>query len=367
LYVGNSIGIGESDFITRESLHIKQQVSSIRLENDYNSVSYIDFVKGGTGNRFGILSDLVNDQFSLTYTELNITPEYSKKILTATTDGYIGINTSSNISSCLTIKSNNVISTDSNNGYLGLVATNTNSINSNESSKVILFGNNATGSIGNVVISSSSSGSIIFCTENNDRKLDINSKGVVTMSSTKGSSNSSTGSLVVGGGVSIGCSTNSLNHTNGGALTVAGGGSIEKDLYIGGDIYVEGFINVASSVITPTLTFSNAQNCTFNTYYNSKLLPVVQEGLLSFSFTVTPTGDSENCYIEFTVPNRTSIFDRRTEIMGTVSGYTDDTNIIPVFNTALFGVKDETRAFVTFQSVSTSIHYFTVLARYTMD
>jgi hypothetical protein len=367
LYVGNNIGIGENNFSATESLHVRQQKSTIRLESDYNSVSYIDFVKGGTGNRFGILSDLVNDQFSLTYTELNITPEYSKKILTATTDGYIGINTSSNISSCLTIKSNNVISTDSNSGYLGLVATNTNSINSNESSKVVLFGNNATGSIGNVVISSSSSGSIIFCTENNDRKLDINSKGVVTMSSTKGSTNSSTGSLVVGGGVSIGCSTNSSNNTNGGALTVAGGGSIEKDLYIGGDIYVDGFINVASSVITPTIAFSNAQNCTFNAYYNSKLLPVVQEGLLSFSFTVTPTLSSENCYIEFTVPNRTSIFDRRTEIMGTVSGYTDDTNIIPVFNTALFGVKDETRAFVTFQSVSTSIHYFTVLARYTMD
>lgn len=367
LYVGNSIGVGENNFSANESLHIKQQKSAIRLESDYNSISYIDFVKGGTGNRFGILSDLVNDQFSLTYTELNITPEFSKKVLTITTDGYIGINTSSNIASPLTIASNTLLSTDVKSGYLGLIAANTNSINSNESSKIVVFGNDATGSVGNVLISSSNSGSIIFCTELGDRKMDIDNKGIFTMTSTKGSSNSSTGSLIVGGGISIKCSQNSLNHTNGGALTVAGGGSIEKDLYIGGDIYVDGFINVASSVITPTLTFSNAQNCTFNAYYNSKLLPVVQEALLSFSFTVTPTLSGVNCYIEFDVPNKTNVFDRRTEIMGTVSGYTDDTNIIPVFNTALFGVKDETRAFVTFQSVSTSIHYFTVLARYTME
>ena len=367
LYVGNGIGVGENDFSIRESLHIKQQVSSIRLENDYNSVSYIDFVKGGTGTRFGVLSDSVNDQFSLTFTDFNITPEYAKKIFTITNNGYIGINTTSNISSVLTIESNNFISSDTKDGYLGLIAASTNNINSNESAKVVVHGNNSIGSIGNVFISSSSSGSVIFCTRDNVQQLKINNDGVIGMYCTENSSNSSTGALIINGGVSIGCSINATSITNGGSLTVAGGGSVAKDLYIGGNVYVDGFINVSSSVITPTLTFSNAQNCTLGGYNNSKLLPVVNEAMLSFSFTVIPTGDSERCYIEFNVPNRTTIFDRRTEIMGTVSGYTDDTNVVPIFNIALFGVKDETRAFVTFQSVSTSIHYFTVLARYTMD
>jgi hypothetical protein len=201
----------------------------------------------------------------------------------------------------------------------------------------------------------------------NVQQLKITNNGVIGIYCTENSSNSSTGALIINGGVSIGCSANATSITNGGSLTVAGGGSVTKDLYIGGNVYVDGFINVSSSVIIPTLTFSNAQNCTLGGYNNSKLLPVVNEGLLSFSFTVIPTGDSERCYIEFNVPNRTTIFDRRTEIMGTVSGYTDDTNVVPIFNISLFGVKDETRAFVTFQSVSTSIHYFTVLARYTMD
>ncbi len=367
LYVGNNIGIGESDFSIRESLHIKQQVSSIRLENDYNSVSYIDFVKGGTGTRFGVLSDSVNDQFSLTFTDFNITPEYAKKIFTITNNGYIGINTTSNISSVLTIESNNFISTDTKDGYIGLIAASKNDINSNESAKVVVHGNNSIGSIGNVFISSSSSGSVIFCTKDNIQQLKINNDGVIGISSTKNSTNSSSGALIINGGISVGCSANSTSITNGGSLTVAGGGSVGKDLYIGGNVYVDGFINVSSSVIIPTLTFSNAQNCTFGGYSNNKLLPVVNEAMLSFSFTVIPTEDSKNCYIEFDVPNRTTIFDTRTEIMSSVSGYTDDTNVIPIFNIACFGVKNETRAFVTFQSVSTSIHYFTVLARYTMD
>jgi len=367
LYVGNSIGIGESDFSIAESLHIKQQKSAIRLENDYNSISYIDFIKGGTGTRFGVLSDSINDQFSLTFTEFNITPEYAKKIFTITTDGYIGINTTTNIGSPLTIKSNNFISSDTKDGYLGLIAASTNNINSNESAKVVVYGNNSIGSIGNVVISSSNSGSIIHCTNDNVPQLKISNDGTIDMFSTKNSSNSSTGALIINGGISVGCSANALSFTNGGSLTVAGGGSVAKDLYIGGNVYVDGFINVSSSVIIPNITFSNAQNCTLGGYSNNKLLPVVNEAMLSFSFTVIPTDDSKNCYIEFDLPNRSTIFDTRTEIMASVSGYTDDTNVIPIFNVACFGVKNETRAFVTFQSVSTSIHYFTVIARYTME
>jgi|688.fasta_scaffold10145_3 hypothetical protein len=365
LYVGNSIGIGESDFDIKESLHIKQQVSTIRLENDYNSVSYIDFVKSGTGSCFGVLSDSVNDQFSLTFTAFNITPDYAKKIFTITTDGYIGINTTTNINSPFTIKSNNFISSDTTNGYLGLIAASTNDINSNLSAKVVVHGNNSIGSIGNVFISSSSSGSVILCTRDNVKQLKI-SNDSVDFYCTKNSTNSSTGGLIINGGVSVNCNANSTSITNGGSLTVAGGSSVSKDLYVGGNLYVDGYINVSSSVIIPDITFSNAVNCTFGGYSNNKLLPVINEAMLSFSFTAIPISDSKNCYIEFSLPNRTTIFDTRTEIMTSVSGYTDDANVIPIFNIACFGVKNQKRALVTFQSVSTSIHYFTVIARYTM-
>jgi hypothetical protein len=53
---------------------------------------------------------------------------------------------------------------------------------------------------------------------------------------TENSINSSTGSLVVFGGISISSTENSSSITSGGSLTVGGGSSINKKLYVGGGI-----------------------------------------------------------------------------------------------------------------------------------
>lgn len=58
--------------------------------------------------------------------------------------------------------------------------------------------------------------------------------------STNPSTNSSSGSLVVYGGLSIDNSTNSASSTQGGALTIRGGASFEKDVHIGGNLTVYG-------------------------------------------------------------------------------------------------------------------------------
>jgi hypothetical protein len=58
--------------------------------------------------------------------------------------------------------------------------------------------------------------------------------------STNPSINSSSGSLVVHGGLSIDNSTNSVSSTQGGALTIRGGASFEKDVHIGGNLTVYG-------------------------------------------------------------------------------------------------------------------------------
>lgn len=62
--------------------------------------------------------------------------------------------------------------------------------------------------------------------------------GEIVISGTKGSENSSTGSLVLTGGISINCTTDASGNTVGGALTINGGAGIRKKLYVGDELYV---------------------------------------------------------------------------------------------------------------------------------
>lgn len=64
----------------------------------------------------------------------------------------------------------------------------------------------------------------------------LNSSGNLIINSTGISSNSSTGSFVINGGVSINNTTNSSSYTTGGALTIRGGVAIRKDVFIGGNL-----------------------------------------------------------------------------------------------------------------------------------
>jgi hypothetical protein len=68
----------------------------------------------------------------------------------------------------------------------------------------------------------------------------IDSLSGIYNTNTKNSTNSSTGSILLHGGLSINTTTNSSSVTSGGGLTIAGGASIFKDLYIGGNLTVLG-------------------------------------------------------------------------------------------------------------------------------
>lgn len=74
------------------------------------------------------------------------------------------------------------------------------------------------------------------------------------------SSSSSTGSVILSGGLSINCTTNSSTVTNGGALTIAGGASISGDLIIGGMIYYSNPTGASSTLSQLTLLSTNNSN-----------------------------------------------------------------------------------------------------------
>ena len=366
LYVGDNIAVGSDGFTPDESIHIKQTTAAIKLQSDNNGVSYVDFVETGTSNRFGILSDTSNDQFSLTVTSSGVTPPSATKFLTANATGHIGINTSSGISSPLTLLSGSFISSDTNNSYIGLVGGSTNINNTSNGGRVVVYGNNAIGSIGNVVLSTATSGSVKFCTNNDTERMRVDQSGVVSIFTTHTTKSRTSGAFVVTGGVAVSCTENASSFSSGGALTVGGGGTVMKDFFVGGNLYITGNLNATGSATVPSMSFMNEVNCTLTGYDNNKLLTMSQEAIFSIAIYITPNAASENCQIEFSAPNRTNGFEDRSQLIATCTAYTDDDDLVPVFNAICVAVKGENRGVIKFQSVSTGVHYFDIICRYTM-
>ena len=218
----------------------------------------------------------------------------------------------------------------------------------------------------NVVVSTATSGSVKICTNNDTERMRIDQSGVIGIYTTHTTKSRTSGALVVTGGVGVSCTENASSFSSGGALTVGGGATVMKDFFVGGNLYITGNLNATGSATVPTMTFINEVNCTLTGYDNNKLLTMSQEAIFSVAIYITPSAASENCQIEFTAPNRTNGFEDRSQFIATCTAYTDDDELIPVFNAICVGVKGENRGVIKFQSVSTGIHYFDIICRYTM-
>jgi len=187
--------------------------------------------------------------------------------------------------------------------------------------------------------------------------------------------NSTTNSLLLTNNLSITNTQNSLSVTNGGPLTIYGGTSIVKDVYIGGNLYVSGTVtggglgggDGGGIVTSPGLTFSNFSNCTLSSYSNSKSIESSNEILLSFNVEITPTSDSSNCQFELTLPNVTSNFTSYTDIVPTINGFSNLTNLIPLFNCLIVSKPSSTNCIIKFHSISISSHYLFIIIRYTKN
>ena len=368
LFVGDNIGIGVNGFVPQEALHIRKTNATSRYEHDTNGYSYIDFVENGTTNRFGIFIDSSKNQMYLTNTGLSQTPQNANKALTLSSSGYIGINTTTNVNSPLAINTNNFISTNATNGYLGLVGGATNINNNSVAARIILHANNQVSSVSqgclNLYAGNISTGNVSIFTGNDIERVNINNSGQVTITSTDIASGDSSGSLITNGGITIKSSANSTSNTTGGALTVKGGVSIEKDIYIGGNLYIDGSLSATGSISSPVITFYDERNCSVIEYFSNDLNVTSTLGTLRFGFTVSPSSDSENCEVEINVPERITNFTKRFDIISNCTGYTDDTNVIPIMNVISCGIVGTTRLLVKFQSVSTAIHYFQLICIY---
>jgi hypothetical protein len=84
-----------------------------------------------------------------------------------------------------------------------------------------------------------------------------------TSTSTQPSTNSTTGAIIVSGGISSSCTTDAYSTSYGGSLTVAGGAAIQKTLYVGNKAYING-VNVTPNAydICTSILFNAANNMT---------------------------------------------------------------------------------------------------------
>lgn len=79
----------------------------------------------------------------------------------------------------------------------------------------------------------------------------LNSNNRIIYNTTEPSTNLSSGSFVISGGLSVSNTSNSLSVTSGGALSIAGGASINKDVRVGNNIYVNNNIVSGTGTLGP--------------------------------------------------------------------------------------------------------------------
>jgi len=363
LYVGENIGIGDSDFTIDESLHIKQQRSNIKLENESNEYSYIDFEETGNNSRFGIMSKISAEMLNFTYNTISETPNNSNSALTIMNNGNIGINTTDNINSTLTFKKDSIISLTENNGYIAILAGSGNNISNNSTtgSSIILYGSDNSGDI---VMNTGTLGNFSIYTQD-VKNFNLDKDGIVNIYSTKNSLNATSGAFCVKGGISIQSSQNSISYTSGGALTVGGGVSIKKDTYIEGDLYVKGNITY-DTLVDSSIVFSDFVNCTLNTYGNNSISRNGTQVLLAFYVELYPINSSQNCQVEFELPEKINNLNNRMDLIATCNGYSDNTELIPLFNTLCVGKPGSNKGIIKFQSNSLNLHYISIICKYNL-
>jgi len=296
----------------------------------------------------------VNDNATIKLSESNLFQIFrnNTNVLCMNTNGNIGIHTTNTNNASINIKSNTLLCSDNNTGYLGINGGDTNTLN-NGNAQIVLYGkNNASSSNIEMYIGNNFN---IFNTAGN-LLVNVNNAGILKVMNTT-LSDVSTGSVIFNGGVNINCSTNSSSTTVGGALTINGGTSIVKDLYIGGNVRIDGNLNVSSLVAQPTLTIDTNVNCSINNYANVNLAKISTQNILTFYVTVLPSVTRDYCSFQFTLPSKATNLVNRGDCIVHVSGWTDDTNIIPLFNVIGVGIQNTKKVFVKFTSVNTSLHY----------
>ena len=363
LRIGESLGIGKGNWEPSESLHIRNTIGGMLLENSTTSgsnsgINYIRFSQLTSNNSWGILTNSASNgnYFSFTKsTNGGSSPTLNDGLLTFFSNGNLAIGNTQNSNSLISIKNSRFISTDSSSGFLGLTSDLYESTTqfSTSGSKILLYSNTNSG---NIIVKTGSTGSTKFYSA--ETEIMTISPSNVQVFTNGDSINSSTGSVILNGGLSIKNSTNSVSGIEGGSFTCAGGGAFDGDLYVNGNLFLNG-------ISSPTLTFNNTGNFSSMSYGNSKLQIISNEALLSFWLKVIPITSNIDNLLNFNIPEKINNIVDVYDLNSSINGFTNDSQLISIFNTICGGVSGTTTGIIKFQSNNNvSSHNFSILCRY---
>lgn len=335
IYLGGRLNIGNI---------INNENNGLMIQNTENNIS----LNTTSGNNNILFKNSISN-YSLRQKEGLF---YINNNIILNTNGSIGIGTSDlNSNTNITLKNNSIIGIDNTNGTLQIIG-NKNSFNSSS----IIF------SSGNLDIDSGGLSSVIKM--NNIQNIFKNN---IIYTNTESSKNSSTGSLVYYGGLSINNTENSSNYTQGGALTINGGVSVNKDMYVKGTLFCNS-ISIEDNIGSGVITTSNLINCSIINIGNVRILKfknsIFTEYLLTFNISILPVIESEITGFDFILPNRINNLLNRLDSISTINGYTDNINIIVLQNIITVGVVGTLQNNVRLQSASTNLHYLQITCRY---
>lgn len=359
LFVGDRISISANEIVPlpSDSLVINQTTSSISLWNTVGSYSSLLFGGDKIAKQYALVNTNSDNLFSITYASTTGSPAISSKSLVINGDGNVGLKTTQNMNSLLTLKGGNFVTCDTDLQFLGIRGS-----TETVGSRIILNGNTSERTGDLELYAGATTGSMRIYTGSTQR-ITVNNLGIVNVLNTNISTNSSTGAFVLSGGIAIRSSVNATSASNGGSFTTEGGVGVKRDLYIGGDFYVDGKIRTIGGVTSPNIVITNTTNCSVISIENSSLVQINDEIIYSVSVIASPVVSSELTEFSFTLPRRTTNFTKLNGVNIQCSGFTGDETTL--FNMTGVAVVGTTNCKIKFQSASTGVHYIQVLCRYT--
>lgn len=174
--------------------------------------------------------------------------------------------------------------------------------------------------------------------------------------------NTGANALQIDGSINVTNSTNSSSSVNGGSITTLGGLGVNKDVYIGGSLYLSGGITGGSSI--PSLTTNTLVNTSFVSSFNVKLLANGDDRTLKCIFRSIPDVIGGVTSFRFPLPDRINNFSSHYQVISSIMGSHDEVDFFSIENITCRSITGTTDVLISFTSGSASVHTLQILIEY---